>query len=289
MIPPPESDDVLFEQLCGREFAAGEHRTIHDVIGHPDMVMKAARYSHFANWSEYLISSALEPHSTEVRVGYVASISASGRFLLMERLTDVVGSLAGVVVPRWLNDVKRSTFGVSGDGLIKVRDYGLLKLGDQLGSQQYICEEERTSVPRRVPSGEDGEFAALMGLQVGHDGARAVHEMLGDETLVVKVCNGSHKENASEWIIYSALASIDAMELSSFAFFECSRTGKYVLTDRLRNITADFHGHRPDFPWWLDDDGRVLGVATESTAKIRRWADAALGEVLIRTPTYRIA
>jgi hypothetical protein len=289
MIPRRESDDAIFEQLCGSQFAVGQHRTVHEVIGHPEMVMKVARSNnHFANWCEYLVSTSLERHATGFHMGKVASISASGRNLLMERLSDLNRSQVGAAIPRWLNDVKKSAFGLSSQGAIKIRDYGMLKLGDELGIQRYICDEDRTLVPRKVPDGADDAFAMQMGPQIGVDSARSVHEVIGEPAMVMKVCNDSHKENALEWIIYAALAAIDAEELIDFASFESSRTGKYVLTEKLKDVPADFCGHLPAIPWWLPDDRSALGLDAHATAKIRRWADAKLGEVLMRAPVRRI-
>jgi hypothetical protein len=284
MIPPRESDDAIFEKLLGAQFASGEHRTVHEVVGHPEMVMKVARYSHIANWCEYLVSSSLEKYETEFHIGSVPSISASGRFLLMERLNDLDRSLAGVAIPGWLDDVKISNFGISSEGVVKIRDYGMLKLSDQLGSQQYIFEEDRPPLLRKVPDGSDGGFSMLMGPQVGVDGARAIHEVIGEPAMVIKACSGSHKENSLEWIIHAALTAIDAEELVSFAYFECSRTGKYVLTDKLGDLAGAHACHLPSIPWWLPDDRSALGVDEHATAKIRRWADAKFGELLISTP-----
>lgn len=288
MLPPRESDDTTFAQLCGVQFAAGAHRTVHNVINFPELVMKVARYSHFANWCEYLVSLSLEGRPTEVRVGNVKSISASGRFLLMERLDDLCHSLSGVTVPKWLNDKKTSAFGVSATGEIKIRDFGMLQLGDQLGTQQYVFEEDRIPVSKKVPNGADSDFARLMGPQIGVDGTRAVHQVIGEPVMALKVCNGSHKENALEWIIHSELAAIDAEELLHFPSFECSCTGKYILTDKLRALPAEYGDNSPAIPWWLPNSREALGVDTQLTAKFRRWADANFGEILVRAPVRRI-
>lgn len=288
MIPARESDDAIFEKLLGAQFSSGEHRTVHEVVGHPELVMKVARYSHFANWCEYLISSSLETYETKFHIGRVSSISASGRFLLMERLNDFDHSLTGVAIPGWLNDVKNSNFGISSDGVIKIRDYGMLKLGDQLGSQQYIFEEDRPTLSRRVSDGSDEVFSTLIGPQIGVDGARAIHEVIGEPAKVIKACNGSHKENAIEWIIHAALTAIDAEELANFAYFECSRTGKYVLTDKLGDLAGTNACHLPSSPWWLPDERSALGVDGRGTGKIRRWADANFGKLLMRTPVSHL-
>lgn len=289
MIPPRESDDAIFEQLCGSQFAAGMHRTVHPVIGHPELVMKVARDGHFANWCEYLVGSSLEEHSPEYKVGRVASISATGKYLMMERLNDLNCSLAGVTIPQWLNDRKPSAFGMDNQGQIKLRDYGMINLGKWLGTEQYIYEEDQVRVPRRVPDGTDASFACQMGQQIGVDGSRAVHDVLGDPGVVMKVCNQSHKESAIEWLVHSQLAAINAEELGHFAAFECSLTGKHVLTTKLRDLDADCSSHALDVPWWLPDEGSALGVDAHGMVKVRRWADARLAKVLMRVPAWRMA
>lgn len=96
MIPAPESLDTLFEKLCGEKFAEGMHRSVHHVNGFPELVMKVSKDGNtFANWCEYLVSSALNgrPQPVADLVGGVMSISATGTYLIMERLKDVSGSL----------------------------------------------------------------------------------------------------------------------------------------------------------------------------------------------------
>jgi hypothetical protein len=105
--------------------------------------------------------------------------------------------------------------------------------------------------------------------------------------MVVKVCNGSCKENAVEWIIYSALAAIDAEELVSFASFECSRTGKYVLTDKLGDLVPPSCDIPPVIPRWLPNARIALGINENATVKIRRWADVKLSELLMRATVRR--
>jgi len=131
MIPAPESSDVLFEEIRGEEFNKGMHRIAHHVKGFPDLVMKVSRDSTFANWCEYLVSNSLQGRSEPVAglVGKVRSISETGKYLIMERLDDVSRSLSGIQYPVWLNDgFKRSAYGMTTSGDVKIRDYGDLRL-----------------------------------------------------------------------------------------------------------------------------------------------------------------
>jgi hypothetical protein len=285
MIPVAESHDSYFEKLCAEQFNEGQHRTVHDAVGLPNVVMKVARDSHISNWCEYLVSTSLEGQLTQVKVAKVLSISASGKFLIMERLPDLDRSLDGVVLPSWLNDKKPSAFGVDRHGQVKIRDYGLLNIGNLVGTEAYVYEEDRVAVPRVVAGGFDSDYERLMGSQIGIDGARTVYDVIGHPDKVLKVCNLSHRENAVEWIIHCALLSINAEELTRFASFEASRTGKFILTDKLKGVPFGFAGALPDLPTWLPNTANVLGVDVHGNAMIRRWADIGLGPLLARAPT----
>lgn len=63
--------------------------------------------------------------------GECVAVSASGKYLIMERLDDPTGPPPQGVrkYPSWLTDIKPSAFGVNAAGYFKVRDYNKLKLG----------------------------------------------------------------------------------------------------------------------------------------------------------------
>src|SRR5207253_2992738 len=150
----------------------------------------------------------LEGRKTEARVGHVKSISSSGRFLVMERLSDLNRSLKGTALPVWQDDLKASAFGLTPNGEIRIRDYGTVKLGQLLGTQRIVFDGEIEPVQRLAPDGADHDFEKFVGPKIGTDGTRTVHEVIGHPTMALKVCIDSHRENAVEWLVYASLAEI---------------------------------------------------------------------------------
>jgi len=246
--------------------------------------MKVSRDSTFANWCEYLVSNSLQGRSEPVAglVGKVRSISETGKYLIMERLDDVSRSLSGIQYPVWLNDgFKRSAYGMTTSGDVKIRDYGTLKLGDVLAT--YCPRFDEAPVPRVVSCGYDHEYAALEGKQIGIDAGRAVHKVKGHPNHAMKVCVGSHRSNRVEFLVHWALSDMNADEYKAFGVLECSRSGKYLVMERLPDLPPHFTGSRPEFPWWLvDTSDACLGVTAEGGAKIRCYSEIRLGDVLAR-------
>lgn len=69
-------------------------------------------------------------------LGTCFSISETGRYLIMECLTDINPDQYADVpeVPVWFDDPKPTAFGTDGNR-IKIRDYGLVKLDQLLSSK----------------------------------------------------------------------------------------------------------------------------------------------------------
>jgi hypothetical protein len=282
MIPTPEAPDSAFELLCGEEFARGQHRTVHFVIGHPDLVMKVDSNTTFANWNEYLVSSSLDGRAEPVAklMGCVKAISATGKYLIMERLDDIQRKLVGIQYPVWLNDgFKPSAYGVTPSGEVKVRDFGTLKLAGVLAKLRYFSD--RPPMKKIVELGADQDYAKLQGVQIGTDAGRSVHKVNGSPNHILKVCPDSHRANRVELLVHSALLDMNADELDYFGALECSRSGKYLIMERLPDLPAGFAGQRPPFPWWLaEQSDACLGVTPEGTARIRSYSAIKLGDVL---------
>jgi len=286
MIPAPESLDVLFEELCGEEFGKGTHRNAHHVKGLPHLVMKVSKNGNFANWCEYLVDRALQERSEPVAalVGSVKAISATGKYLIMERLNDVDRSLSGIQYPSWLNDgFKHSAYGLTAAGNVKIREYGTLKFAGLLATHHPQFDE--APPPRIVPSGHDVDYVALEGEQIAVGAGRTVHKVKGHPNHVMKVCAKSHKPNMAELLVYSSLWEMNADEYRSFGVLECSRSGKYLVMEALPDLPADFSGSRPDFPSWLiEHTDACLGVTLDRKAKIRSYSEICLGDVLAQAP-----
>ncbi|WP_435626810.1 hypothetical protein [Candidatus Ferrigenium straubiae] len=288
MIPVPESQDSIFEDFCGEVFAEGMHRFVHHVNGFPNLVMKISKDDNtFANWCEYLVSSALHgrPEPAAKLVGEVKSISATGKYLIMERLDDVSGSLSGIKYPAWLNDRKPSAFGRTTLGEVKVRDYGMLRLDDVLAGWNIRFDEQPQA--RLFPNGFDQDYTALLGERIGTDNGRSVHKVKGHADYVIKVCTLSHRSNRIEFLVHWALSDMNADEYQFFGTLECSRTGKYLVMERLQDLPPNFAGSKPKFPWWLVDTSNArLGVTASGCVKIRSYSEIRLGDVLMRAKLH---
>jgi hypothetical protein len=152
--------DAEMEKVCGKEFAGGTSRNAHDVIGNPDAVIKKMKLkSPAANFSEQLIWSSLQGTDMEKEFGQILGISESGRYLMMERLSDLTEEEYKLVKypPDWLKDVKISAYGKNSKGEIKLRDYGMFDIGPALATAkkkaaQWQIEARRTS--EKPPKGQ---------------------------------------------------------------------------------------------------------------------------------------
>lgn len=289
MIPNTEAPDFQFEILCGKEFARGMHRSVHDVKGHPNVVMKVNNNTTFANWNEYLVSSALQGRAEPVAqlMGNVSAISATGKYLIMERLQDINRRLSGIQYPVWLNDYfKPSAYGLTSAGTVKVRDYGTLKLADVLSRYNPRPDGDRS--PRIVDSGQDQDYLDLQGEKICMGTKRTVYSVKGYPNHVLKVCNESHKANRIEFLIYSALLDMNADEENFFGILECSRSGKYLIMERLSDLPPNSAEPRPQSPWWLiDQSDASFGITVDGNVKIRSYNKIKLGDVLAQAPLRR--
>ena len=287
MIPDTESLDKEFENIRGEYFANGMTRVIHNVIGHPELVMKVSldSGSTAANWNEYLISSSLKDKTEPVAqlMANVEAISATGKYLIMERLQPLNGALRGNKYPYWLTDRKPDAFGMTATGIVKICDYGNLNLVGILADEKYLPHID--PAPRIVASGHDQEYLNLIGKKIAEDAGRTIHEVNGYPDFVIKVCPGSHKANRTEMFIYSELSKMYADELANFGFSEGGRSGKYMLMERLSDLPHNQSGPRPNFPQWvIDTSDACLGVTTEGIVKIRSYSNIKLGDILVKSP-----
>ena len=133
-------------------FAKGSSREVYRVKEHADRVVKKAisgrPTSNMIEWFVWL-GSADHPLLANV-LGHCFALSESGRYLVMQRLDDIDQKDYPKIpdVPVWLNDLKPSAFGKR-DGIIKVRDYGVLNydrlLNQTLGAPPAFAMNARTS------------------------------------------------------------------------------------------------------------------------------------------------
>jgi hypothetical protein len=109
-----------------------------------------------ANYCEQLIWSSLQGTELEKDFGQILGISHSGKYLMMERLSDITEEEFKLTQdpPNWLQDVKFSAFGKNAEGEIKLRDYAMFDIGPALASVkkkpaewQRLAKINRKSIP----------------------------------------------------------------------------------------------------------------------------------------------
>ncbi|MBB2931997.1 hypothetical protein [Paraburkholderia silvatlantica] len=290
MLPPPEAPDISFSAICGDQFASGKHRTVHDVIGHPDVVVKVATHSTYANWHEFFISSALQcrPGPVADIVGEVKSTSASGHYLIMERLPDISNTNTVIRYPSWATDLQRVNFGMTSGGSARLRDFGHSKIGMNLAQSTFAFENNSPSARAHiVPDGHDADYEKLLGSLIRSEQDRTIHEVTGHPDLVVKRCTDSHRANQAELFVFHALQQNDADILDNFGVLACSRSGKYLIMERLSDLPNHWTGSRPQLPVWLKDKSNTcLGMNVAGAVKIRTYKEIDIVDALTHTPVF---
>ena len=129
--------DEQFEKLIGDRIAPpGSSRIVYKYVGRDDLVIKVSISSNVANWTEFLIYSALNELDGAAIFGAIHAVSASGKYLVMERLDDLLSA----DLPKrpnyhaWMTDRKPSACGKTADGVVKFRDYALVNVGSLLAN-----------------------------------------------------------------------------------------------------------------------------------------------------------
>ena len=126
-IPSNRSLDSDYINLKGNHIKSGSSREVYCVIGHKDCVLKYnEKFGANENESNFF-NHAFKNNQQGVldSIGEVFSISLSGKYLVMEYLSDVSTDNAfSIDCPIEVNDPKRSNFGEIGNN-IKIRDYAL--------------------------------------------------------------------------------------------------------------------------------------------------------------------
>ena len=136
-IPTGSASDMQFEDLwricasAGPRIGRGTTRDVYSIPGHPDKVLKVCVVpSNQTNWIESVTYHAAGKHQSSLAA--VHSISWSGKFLVMERLTSGVTAeelnAARSSFPPFVNDMKPENYGKDPAGTIKMLDYGMLDL-----------------------------------------------------------------------------------------------------------------------------------------------------------------
>ncbi len=136
-------DDAVFAALIGGSpIGSGVHR---EVFAAPDpaFVIKREKNFVYSNMCEWFIQGHVRDTDLEAIFGKIVAISKTGRYLMMEHLSDTAEGDGSIFprIPDWLTDRKRSAFGRDAQGNVKVRDYGAVKLGD------FLAQVPRVTLP----------------------------------------------------------------------------------------------------------------------------------------------
>ncbi|ELY1990300.1 hypothetical protein SL034_005448 [Vibrio harveyi] len=133
-IPPNQSPDIDYDNLIGNFIGSGSARDVYEVTGKPNLVIKVAKSNqqYGANQKEasyYQQAQTAENQAVLDVIGEVESISQTGKYLIMEHLSDITDDeLVPVQVPSDLTDIKRPNYGYDTKGNVKMRDYGQTKV-----------------------------------------------------------------------------------------------------------------------------------------------------------------
>ncbi|MGX7345455.1 hypothetical protein ACWM9A_06135 [Acetobacter pasteurianus] len=95
------------------------------------MIKVDYRHAQSRNWTEWNPWNQIKSNQELAPLfGECVAMSASGKFLVMEKLDDLTEQqVAKRLCPPWVTDKKLSAFGSNKVGEIKLRDYGQLTLG----------------------------------------------------------------------------------------------------------------------------------------------------------------
>ena len=133
--------DSFFEDNLGKFIAKGTSREVYEFSGDDSSVIKKVHLpSPSSNFIEWYVWQAVKKmavtdimnwtpnHEIQNLFAECRSISESGRYLIMERLTPITNSDWDRIpqIPEWVNDRKPSAFGKTAEGYVKLLDYAAI-------------------------------------------------------------------------------------------------------------------------------------------------------------------
>ena len=144
--------------------------------------------------------------------------------------------------------------------------------------------------PKNEPMPDADCKKLIMQPQLGRGGARVVYAVNNDSDAVIKEVHlpfvGS---NMMEWQLWCAVKDTPFANL----FGEClaiSVTGRFLIMERLDDITKSDWPSTPTMPEWLNDlKPGNFGKNAAGHIKIRDYATVQLGPTLAAAPTCRWA
>jgi hypothetical protein len=135
--PVPIDDATCAGLIVEPQIGRGGARVVFAAKDNPCVVNKKVHQRFVGpNVIEWIIWASMKKTQLAKLFGECLTISEAGRYLVMERLEDIAQSdwSHTPVMPDWLNDLKPSNFGKNSSGVIKLRDYSSIQIGEQLAA-----------------------------------------------------------------------------------------------------------------------------------------------------------
>lgn len=139
-LPEGLVEDTDFENIIGEEISEGSARKVFSLPHDQTWVIKVAKCGvNGSNEIEWRVWSCIKDTDLKDKFGECRAISKSGKYLLMEMLTDVESGQERPSLPKWVTDRKARNLGVDRNGRVKVRDYG--QVGDIDNKDEWILQD----------------------------------------------------------------------------------------------------------------------------------------------------
>jgi hypothetical protein len=128
----------------------------------------------------------------------------------------------------------------------------------------------------------------IMEPQIGRGGARVTFGVKDDPSVVIKKVHLPFVgANVIEWIIWAAVKDTPLGML----FGECrsiSETGRYLIMERLEDISESDYSSTPTMPNWLNDlKPSNFGKSASGAIKLRDYATIQIGKQLAAALPYQ--
>lgn len=135
---------------------------------------------------------------------------------------------------------------------------------------------------------KDEEIVPLLGERIGRGTGRNCFAVKSDDTVVAKEVHlPFYGANMTEWFLWHQLKDTGLAPL----FGECfaiSYSGRYLIMERLGDISKSDYSAVPPLPKWLQDaKPDTFGKNASGQIKVRDYAHVSLGDSLAKAPRLR--
>ena len=127
----------------------------------------------------------------------------------------------------------------------------------------------------------DAANEAVLGKLIGTGTAREVHEHGGEPGRIVKASRGPvPSSNWTEWLLWNQGADTDLAKILG-RYFAISQSGRYLVMERLRNLTQEEKQTPARRPCWITDaKPSAFGMSVDTEVKLRDYSQVNIGAVL---------